>query len=55
MLKFIVICILLYLAFIVLRWAFTDNKGRSRRSSGGGFFDGFGDGDGGGGDSGGGD
>jgi uncharacterized membrane protein YgcG len=55
MFKFIVICILLYLAFIVLRWAFTDNKGRSRRSSGGGFFDGFGDGDGGGDGGGGGD
>lgn len=54
MFKFIVICLLVYLAFIVLRWAFTDNKGRSRRSSGG-FFEGFGDGDGGGDGGGGGD
>ena len=52
MLTFIVICVLLYLAFIVLRWAFSSKGNRSRRSGGGGFFDDFGDF--GGGDSGGG-
>lgn len=41
MFKFIVICILLYLAFIVLRWAFTDSKKGGRRS--GGFLDSIGD------------
>ena len=53
MFKFLLICLIAYLVFIVLRWALTDNKGRSRRSGGGGgFFDDFGggDGDGGGGD-----
>lgn len=48
MFKFLLICILAYLVFIVLRWAFTDDKGRSsgRRSGGGGDFFDFGDGDG---------
>lgn len=46
MFKFIVICVLLYLGYRILRWAFSASKGGSRRSSGGGFFDDFGGGDG---------
>lgn len=41
MFKFILICLLVYLAFIVLRWAFTDNSKGRRRS--GGFLDDIGD------------
>lgn len=43
MLTFIVICVLLYLGYRILRWAFSSSKGGSRRSSGGGFFDDIGD------------
>ena len=53
MLTFIVICVVLYLLYRFLRWAFTSGKGSSRSRSGGGFFDDIGDfggGDGGGGD-----
>lgn len=50
MLEFIVICVLLYLGYRILRWAFSSSKGGSRRSGGGDFFDFGGDGDSGGGD-----
>lgn len=41
MLKFLGLCLLVYLAFIVLRWALTD-KSKGRRRSGG-FLDDVGD------------
>jgi len=44
MLKFLGICLLIYLAYRLIRWACRSGRntsGRSSRSGGGGFFDGF--------------
>lgn len=44
MLKFLGICLLIYVVYRLIRWAYRsgrNNSGRSSSRSGGGLFDGF--------------